>query len=122
MTSTRCDHCDHITKARKLCGRCQKSQDPTDGAHWAYGWPLQGMIDIQYPAQIFAALHSGRTYANEADFDAWHMEHPAVTVNQAQRVRFEWAHDKPYALCNACQTELLATLGRFFRYGEAQLP
>jgi hypothetical protein len=103
---------------RILCSRCDKCANPTDG--WENGWPLYGRLDIGFPAQAFGHLGRCNHCADAEHFEWWREGHPAMTVNEAQAVTFEWGNGHQYdsrgryRLCYDCQKELLHVLGDFF--------
>jgi hypothetical protein len=103
---------DEIVK----CGRCGESANPNDG--WEHGWPLQGKIDVGFPAQAFGALCGMQFIAEPKHFAWWKEGHPAMTKNDAQHIIFEWKHTDEWRLCYDCQKELLRTIGKFFKIPE----
>jgi len=97
------------------CGRCKEALY----SDWEDGWPNHGLIDVGLASQTFAAL-GGAYIAHDEHFAWWEEGHPAMTLNEAQRVAFEWgwgyAHGSEggYHLCRECQELLLKTIGEFF--------
>jgi hypothetical protein len=81
---------------------------------------LYGKLDLGFPGQAFGALGGAKKIAEAHHFKWWHEGHPAMTVNDAQRVTFEWGNGYQYdsqgrfRLCYDCQKTLLKVVGDFF--------
>jgi hypothetical protein len=43
---------------------------------------------------------------------------PLFKTFEAQKVEIEWGDEEDYCLCYNCQSEFLATIGRFFKMPE----
>ena len=107
-----------IDRLKNLCGRCNNPIGQT----WESGWPLRGVIDISFASQAFAFLRGRDHIAEPEDFDWWKKGHPAMSVNEAQRVQFSWSNETSWRLCYACQKELLYVIGNFFGINNRALP
>lgn len=88
------------------CSRCGCEADPDN--RWENRWPLRGLIDLGFSAQAFGALCGMEYIAESHHFDWWKEGHPAMKINNAQRVVFEWKYDGSFRLCYQYQTELIS--------------
>jgi hypothetical protein len=104
-------------RAGEACSRCGSLLHG-----WEDGWPNHGVIDLGASSQAFAALRGRPNVAEDSDFAWWRHGHPAMTVNEAQRVKFEWRDGAAYHLCFRCQRELLRIVGAFFGIPEWEAP
>lgn len=99
-----------------MSNTCNRCLQPC-GSGWEDGWPCTGTIDLQVASQSFAKL-CGVTHgcADREHFEVWREGHLAMTLNEAQHVRFEWGADRKYRLCYSCHNTLISKVGEFFGF------
>jgi hypothetical protein len=97
-----------------MTNTCDRCLGNAETGRWESGWPMKGAIDMLAASQAFAKLAGVTGCADKEHFDWWREGHPAMTINEAQHVRFEWSHDGKFRLCYDCHNKLLAVIGEFF--------
>lgn len=102
---------------KEFCSRCGNR---INLSRWEEQWPNYGKVQLGFASQIFGTLCGEDGCAKREHFKVWHEGHPAMTLNGAQQICFEWRKggENDYILCRECQREFIGIVGAFFRFPE----